>query len=184
MAIAKKLNRRFRSFIVGQKMFFVATAARYGRVNVSPKGLDTLRIINDTRIIWLNLSGSGNETAAHIINNPRMTLMFCAFEGDPLILRLYGTAAVIHPRHSGWDRMIAQFPEFAGSRQFFDLTIDLVQTSCGTGVPIMPFKRSRGETELVPFYKDMGVEGVNAYWRKKNTISIDGKSTGICADEN
>ena len=95
MAIGKKLNGTFRKFIEAQQMFFVATAAPEGRVNLSPKGLDSLRILDDNRIVWLSLSGSGNETAAHLLENPRMTLMFMAMQGNPLILRLYGTARVL-----------------------------------------------------------------------------------------
>ena len=179
MATANKLNGTLRAFIERQQMFFVATAAQGGRVNMSPKGLDTLKIMGDNRIVWLNLTGSGNETATHLLDTPRMTLMFCAFEGDPLIVRAYGTARVMHPRDEGWDDFTGYFGEMAGSRQVFDLTIDLVQTSCGTGVPEMPFVRSRGETELLPFYADMGADGVTAYWGKKNALSIDGKETGI-----
>ena len=92
MPLGKKLNGTLRAFIQRQPMFFVATAAETGRVNVSPKGADTLRILDDNRIMWLNLSGSGNETAAHVREDPRMTLMFCAFTGDHFILRAYGTA--------------------------------------------------------------------------------------------
>ncbi|MEL6220284.1 MAG: pyridoxamine 5'-phosphate oxidase family protein [Pseudomonadota bacterium] len=150
MAIGQKLNPTLRSFIEWQPMFFVATAGREGRVNLSPKGMDTLRIRGDDRITWLNLSGSGNETAAHVAETGRMTLMFCAFEGDPMILRVYGKASVLHPRDPDWEAAIADFPELAGSRQVFDLAIDKVQTSCGTGVPVMSFQRSRGETELEP----------------------------------
>jgi hypothetical protein len=97
-----KLNKSFRAFIEEQVMFFVATAAPDGRVNVSPKGLDSLRIISDKKIVWLSLTGSGNETAAHMLQNPRMTLMFCAFKGDHMILRTYGNAEVIHPRDPEW----------------------------------------------------------------------------------
>lgn len=183
MATAKKLNGTLRKFIEHQYLFFVATAGRDGRVNVSPKGMNTLKVVDDHRITWLNLSGSGNETAAHVLETGRMTLMFCAFDGDPLILRVYGTATVTHPRDKAWETAIADFPEIAGSRQVFDLGIDLVQTSCGTGVPVMEFSRSRGEEELVPFYDEMGADGVQAYWRKKNRFSIDGKPTGIFADE-
>ncbi|MEO0820047.1 MAG: pyridoxamine 5'-phosphate oxidase family protein [Pseudomonadota bacterium] len=179
MATGKKLNRTLRAFIERQPLFFVATAAREGRVNLSPKGMNTLRIVHDNRIVWLNLSGSGNETAAHLRDLNRMTLMFCAFEGDPMILRVYGTAHTLHPRDAGWDEAAADFPPMAGTRQIFDLAIDLVQTSCGTGVPEMAFSRSRGETELVPFYEEMGPDGVEAYWRRKNAVSIDGTPTGI-----
>lgn len=179
MPTAAKLNGTLRSFIERQPMFFVATAAPDGRVNVSPKGLDSLRILDDNRIVWLNLSGSGNETAAHVRELDRMTLMFCAFEGDALILRVYGNAAVVHPDDANWDTLAVLFPEMAGSRQIFDLTIDLVQTSCGTGVPIMSFVKPRGDDELLPFYADMGPEGVRDYWSKKNTKSLDGKDTGV-----
>jgi hypothetical protein len=182
MGTATSLRDSQRGFIESQKMFFVATAGHDGRVNVSPKGMDTLRVMDEGRIVWLNLSGSGNETAAHLLEIPRMTLMFCAFEGEPLILRVYGTARVIHPRDTAWAELDPLFPKIAGSRQIFDLTVDLVQTSCGTGVPEMAFQRSRGESELVPFYEDMGSDGVERYWKRKNVKSIDGKPTGIFAD--
>jgi hypothetical protein len=145
--------------------------------------MDTLRIVDDSRIVWLNLSGSGNETAAHLRDVNRMTLMFCAFDGDPLILRVYGEADVLHPRDAGWDAAVSGFPQLAGSRQVFDLHIDMVQTSCGTGVPEMQFVKSRGESELVPFYEDMGPDGVTDYWRRKNTLSIDGKPTGVLDED-
>ncbi len=182
MATGRKLNGTLRKFIQRQPMFFVATAGRDGRVNVSPKGMDTLRIRDDNRIVWLNLSGSGNETATHLLDVNRMTLMFCAFDGAAMILRVYGQAKVIHPRDSDWATASMDFPLIAGSRQIFDLEIDMVQTSCGTGVPIMKFVESRAEKELVPFYEDMGPKGVTEFWRKKNTLSIDGRPTGIFDD--
>jgi predicted pyridoxine 5'-phosphate oxidase superfamily flavin-nucleotide-binding protein len=98
MAISTQLNPLLRAFIEAQQIFFVATAASDGRVNISPRGLDSLRIVNDVQVVWLNLTGSGNETAAHVREHPRMTLMFCAFEGDARILRLYGQAKCLHPR--------------------------------------------------------------------------------------
>jgi Pyridoxamine 5'-phosphate oxidase len=182
MPTGAKLNRTFQAFIERQQLYFVATADRSGRVNVSPKGMDTLRVLADDRIVWLNLSGSGNETAAHVRATGRMTLMFCAFEGDAMILRVYGEATVLHPRDAEWEKMIARFPEIAGSRQIFDLRIDLVQTSCGTGVPIMAFQKSRAEDEMVPFYDAMGRQGVQDYWRRKNLVTIDGQPTGILDD--
>ena len=183
MPTAGKLNRTLRSFIERQKMFFVATAARDGRVNVSPKGLHTLRILADDRILWLNLTGSGNETAAHGLDTPRITLMVCAFEGDAMILRVYGEASAIHPGDADWHDLIARFPAYAGSRQIFDVSVDLVQTSCGTGVPLMHYAGDRGETELLPYYEDMGADGVRDYWGRKNVFSIDGKPTGILSEE-
>ena len=177
-----KLNRSFREFIERQKLFFVATAAPQGRVNLSPKGLDSLKIIDDTRIVWLSVTGSGNETAAHILQDPRMTLMFCGFEGDPLILRVFGTAQVDYPRHDAWDALRGLFPDYAGARNIFTLDIELVTTSCGTGVPEMSVVRTRAETDLVPWYADMGPSGVDAFWHKKNMVSIDGQPTGILAE--
>ncbi len=182
MGMGHRLNATLQAFIARQRLFFVATADREGRVNLSPKGMDTLRIVDGTRIQWLNLSGSGNETAAHVAASGRMTLMFCAFDGEAMILRVYGQAQVIHPRDAAWAGLAGQFPDIAGSRQIFDLVIDLVQTSCGTGVPEMAFTRSRGEEELVPFYRDMGPAGVQDYWRRKNMTTIDGKPTGVLDD--
>ncbi|MEM7546980.1 MAG: pyridoxamine 5'-phosphate oxidase family protein [Pseudomonadota bacterium] len=182
MARGTRLNGSFRRFIEAQRMFFVATAAPDGRVNVSPKGMDSLRILGDSTVRWLNLSGSGNETAAHLREDARMTLMFCAFEGDALILRLYGSARVIHPRDAEWDDAIADFPQMAGTRQVFDLTIDLVQTSCGMGVPLMDYRADRGAAELLPYFDDLGPDGVTAFWRRKNVVSLDGKPTGVIAD--
>lgn len=174
-----KLNKSFRSFIEEQPMFFVATAAPEGRANVSPKGLDSLRILTDQKIAWLSLTGSGNETAAHLLQNPRMTLMFCAFRGDHLILRTYGKARVIHPRDPEWNEYYTLFPDFAGARNIFVLDIDLVTTSCGSGVPEMSVVRTRGETDLEPFYAEMGPDKVIEFWKKKNVTSIDDYPTGI-----
>lgn len=180
--LPNKLGNSFIRFIEAQQMFFVATAAPTGRVNLSPKGMDTLKIISPQRIVWLNLSGSGNETAAHILESDRMTLMFCAFEGPAKIIRVYGQAKCIHPRDVDWKELAALFPSMAGSRQIFDLNIDLVQVSCGTGVPLYEYQGQRGPDELEPFYAKMGPDGVKDYWRKKNQESIDGRSTGIFED--
>lgn len=183
MPLGKKLNGALRAFIERQNVFFVATAAPDGRVNLSPKGADTLRILDDNRILWLNLSGSGNETAGHLKALNRMTMMFCAFEGDALILRVYGQATTLHPRDDGWAGAAARFPEIAGSRQIFELTIDLVQTSCGTGVPVMRFETDRVAQELAPFYAELGPDGVRDYWGRKNTETIDGAPTGIFGEK-
>jgi Pyridoxamine 5'-phosphate oxidase len=179
MPTMPKLSPSLIAFIEAQPLFFVATAAPDGHVNVSPKGLDSLRVLSETKITWLNLSGSGNETAAHLREAPRMTLMFCAFEGEARIVRVYGSGRVIHPADNGWQKAAAQFPAMAGSRQIFELDIALVQTSCGTGVPLMALVKQRGPEELLPFYADMGPEGVEAYWNRKNKLSINGKPTGI-----
>ena len=179
MPTLEKLNPKLIKFIESQKMFFVATAAPDGLVNVSPKGMDTLNVLSENRIVWLNLTGSGNETAAHVREHSRMTLMFCSFDQTPLILRVYGTAKVVHPRDKEWTSELDQFPNYPGSRQIFDLTIGLVQTSCGTGVPIMQYDKPRADEELLPYYQKMGQDGVEKYWLRKNTVSLDGLPTGI-----
>jgi hypothetical protein len=179
MATATKLNQSLKAFIEAQHMFFVGTAAADGRVNISPKGMDSLRVVSDTQIVWLNLTGSGNESAAHVRELSRMTLMFCAFEGDARILRVYGQAICLHPRDDEWDNYVKGFPTMAGSRQIFVLNIELVQTSCGTGVPLMKMVEQRGNKELLPFYDEMGEDGVRDYWKRRNSLSLDGKETGV-----
>jgi hypothetical protein len=167
------------TFISRQKMFFDATAAAEGRVNLSPKGMDSLRVLDPNRIVWLNLTGSGNETAAHLLDNPRMTVMFCAFDGAPLIVRAYGQARNIRPDAAEWDGLAALFPPMAGARQIFDLAVDLTLSSCGSGVPYMAFQGGRGEEQLEPHWAAMGPERVAEYQQRKNSISLDGKPTDI-----
>jgi hypothetical protein len=135
-----EITERFRQFIEQQKIFFVGTAARDGRVNIAPKRMDSLRVLGPRRIVWLNLTGGENESAAHLRETTRMTLMWCAFDGTPMIVRAYGHATVIHPRNPGWDRMVALFPAIPGARQIFDLTVDLVLRSCGMGVPLFEYR--------------------------------------------
>lgn len=183
MAAIAELTPALIDFIRKQPLFFVATAAPQGRVNLSPKGLDSLRVLDTHRILWISLSGSGNETAAHLREAARTTLMFCAFEGDARILRVYGQARAIHPRDKDWAWATGHFAAMAGARQVFDLTVERVQLSCGTGVPVMTFVKQRGPEELLPFYAEMGEEGVRAYWARKNRLSIDGKETGTVGNE-
>ena len=172
-----ELSSEHIQFIAQQQMFFVATAARDGRVNLSPKGLDTFRVISTNQIAWLNVTGSGNETAAHLIENPRMTIMFCAFEGKPLILRLYGEAKAYYGRDTEWENYASQFELPPGARQIFVLDVDLVQTSCGMAVPLLEFQGQRNQ--LVDWAKAKGEAGLKQYWQEKNQWSIDQKPTGI-----
>ena len=139
----KKLNPALKNFIENQKIFFVGTARTSGTVNVSPKGMDTFRIVNNNKIVWLNLTGSGNETAAHLLENNRMTIMFCSFEKTPLILRLYGKAQIYHENDQIYKEQIGLFRDFTGARQIIEMDINLVQTSCGYAVPFMEFKEER-----------------------------------------
>jgi hypothetical protein len=176
---SKQLSEKHISFIKEQKIYFVATAAAEGRVNLSPKGMDSLRVLGPNRLVWLNITGSGNETAAHLLENPRMTVMFCAFEGSPLILRAYGQARGVRPHDPDWVELASLFPPMAGMRQIFDLSIDLVLSSCGMGVPVMTFQEGRGEKMLEPWCAGLGEEGVADYQRRKNARSLDGKPTDI-----
>lgn len=180
MAIGRKLNQTFRKFIERQKLFFVATAAGDGRVNVSPKGMDTLRVVDGNRIVWLNLTGSGNETAAHVSETWRMTLMFCSFERQPLIMRLYGSATATHVDEPGWGALYARFRPQPGARQVFDLAIESVQTSCGFAVPRYSFVGERDT--LGRWAENRGEAGIRAYWNERNARSIDGKPTGMPAE--
>ncbi|MCB0551074.1 MAG: pyridoxamine 5'-phosphate oxidase family protein [Phaeodactylibacter sp.] len=166
-----------KSFIEQQQLFFVATAGVDGKINVSPKGLNSLKILDANRVLWLNLTGSGNETAAHILEQNRMTLLFCSFDRNPMILRLYGTARFYQPGDVHWDTLIQHFPGFPGARQLFDVSVDLVQTSCGFGVPLYQFEGQRDV--LVKWAKNKGEEGIRAYQEEKNRLSLDGKPTGI-----
>lgn len=177
-----ELNEKLTKFVASQKIFFVATAATDGRINLSPKGYDALKILGPNRILWLNLSGSGNETAAHLKVSNRITLMFCAFEDPPLIMRIYGTAQAVHPRDAQWETLISHFDDLPGSRQIFDMKIESVQTSCGWGVPYFDFAGER--SKLVDNFKAKDTEAIEDGWAKNNAVSIDGLETGIIvADE-
>ncbi|MDH4120162.1 MAG: pyridoxamine 5'-phosphate oxidase family protein [Deltaproteobacteria bacterium] len=166
-----------RGFIQAQPMFFVATAPPQGRINLSPKGLDTLRVVDERTVVWMNLTGSGNETAAHLLADGRMTLMFCAFEGKPLILRLYGRGSVVHPGQNAWGRWAGLFPPLEGVRQAMVMTVEEVQTSCGYGVPRMDYVEQR---EILPkFLQGKGEEGLKQYRQQKNRVSLDGLPTGL-----
>ena len=172
-----EINPRLKEFILKQHIFFVGTATSTGRVNVSPKGMDSFRVLGPHKVVWMNLTGSGNETAAHVLENNRMTIMFCAFEGNPMILRLYGTAKVFHERDEEFQQYQKLFPDIPGLRQFFELDVDLVQTSCGFAVPFMDYQEDR--LKLVSWANNKGEDGLKAYWKQKNTTSLDGLDTGI-----
>jgi hypothetical protein len=167
-------------FIQRQHLFFVGTAAANGFVNVSPKGMDSFRVLDDSRIAWLNLTGSGNETAAHLIENNRMTVMFCSFDKQPLILRLYGHANTFHPRDRQWPELVRKFPDFTGARQIFELALDLVLTSCGYAVPQFNLKSER--PTLTKWADNLGKDGIERYWMEKNSKSLNDQDTGIGAE--
>lgn len=178
--MAKQFDRigdDHRRFIEHQHLFFTGSAAADGRVNVSPKGMDSLAVLGPNRIAWMNLTGSGNETAGHLLEQSRMTLMWCSFTTRPLILRCFGTARTLHVGDPGWEDLAALFPAHRSARQIFDVEVDLVQTSCGYAVPFMDYT---GERDTMQKWVDAkSDDDIRAYWIEKNTVTIDGKPTGV-----
>ena len=172
-----KITSRIKKFIEAQKMFFVATSPKNGRISLSPKGMDTFRVLNENRVAWLSLTGSGNETSAHLLDDNRITIMFCAFEGAPNILRLYGKAKEILPNDPEWNGLISLFPKLAGTRQIFDVTIESTQNSCGMSIPFYEYKEERNQ--LIDWIDEIGESGVKQYWKDKNRTSIDGLDTKL-----
>lgn len=166
-------------FIQRQKIFFVGSSplSAEHRVNVTPKGYDCLRVLGESRVAYLDASGSGNDTSANLMENGRITLMFCSFETNPLIMRLYGKGRVILPGEEGWDELIPLFPWIPGGRQIIEATIDLVQTSCGFGVPFFEYKGERETLAKSGAKKEEN--GMEAYWVEKNAVSIDGLPTPL-----
>ncbi|POA97219.1 pyridoxamine 5'-phosphate oxidase [Chromobacterium sinusclupearum] len=173
----QELQDSHHEFIAGQKLFFVATAMADGHVNLSPKGMDSLRVLGPNQVAWLNVTGSGNETASHIEHHPRMTLMFCAFDGKPLILRLYGRARAIHQGDPDWADYYGLFDPLPGARQVFLLDVELVQASCGMAVPCYQYQGER--EQLNDWARAKRAPGIREYWRNRNGVSLDGLPTGI-----
>ncbi len=172
-----EISDKLKTFIENQKIYFVATATDGSRINLSPKGMDSLKVLSANRVIWLNVTGSGNETAAHVQSNPRMTIMFTAFDGNPMILRLYGSAKIVHPRDTQWDSLYSEFNPLPGARQIFDVVVDLVQTSCGMAVPNYDYVSER--SFLNEWANVKGEQGIKKYWSDRNQKSIDGLDTYI-----
>jgi hypothetical protein len=164
-------------FIGRQQLFFVASAPDEGRINLSPKGLDCLRVLDDRTVAYLDLTGSGAETAAHVRANGRLTMMFCSFAAEPLILRLYGRGELVRPGEPAWTALAARFPVQPSARQIILLHVQSVQTSCGYGVPLFDFSGQR--TGLVEWAEKKGADGLAAYRRDRNRLSIDGLPTGL-----
>lgn len=172
-----KLSDRHIQFIAEQKIYFVGTATAESKVNISPKGMDSLKVLDDSTIAWLNVTGSGNETAAHVQTHPRMTVMFAAFEGSPTILRLYGCSTSIHRNDLEWSDLYSLFSPTPGARQIFKLAIEVVQTSCGMSVPLFDYVADRDQ--LSDWADNKGDEGIKDYWKEKNQLSLDGIVTNI-----
>jgi hypothetical protein len=183
-----ELDDKLCEFIHAQNVFFTATAPTEGRINLSPKGIDSFRCLNFQQVAYLDLTGSGNETAAHIHQNGRMTMMFCSFSSEPLILRLYGNGEVVRPDTAQWQAVwnssknsaVGEFPDLPGKRQLIVVNIESVQTSCGFGVPIFELQQER--STLLEWAQKKGEDGVKAYQTQKNHTSIDGLATYLLPD--
>jgi hypothetical protein len=171
---------KHRTFIAAQKIFFTATGTASSHLNLSPKGMDSLRVLSDSSVAYLDLTGSGNETAAHLKHDGRMTLMWCSFDADPLILRLYGRGRAVRRQDAEWGELRRHFPALPGERQLIVLDIESVQTSCGYAVPRYAYQGERDT--LARWAEKKGAVGLLDYWREKNQVSIDGLSTGLLED--
>lgn len=175
------ITDELQAFIAAQPLFFVATAplSASGHVNLSPKGLDSFRVLSPNQVAYLDLTGSGNETSAHLLENGRITFLFCAFQAKPLILRLYGQGRVVLPTDAEWESIAVHLPTLPGTRQIIVADIDRVQTSCGMGVPLLEYADQR--PELLRWAETKGSAGVRAYHAAKNQVSVDGLPTPIAA---
>jgi hypothetical protein len=171
------LEASHRAFIAAQKLFFTASGTADSRLNLSPKGMDSLAVIDEKCVAYLDLTGSGNETAAHLKHDGRLTLMWCSFAADPLILRVYGRGRVVRRQDAEWGALRQHFAALPGARQIIVLAIESVQTSCGYAVPTYTYTGER-ET-LARWAEKKGAVGLLEYWREKNQRSIDGLATGL-----
>lgn len=172
-----ELTKEHQTFIEKQHLFFVATAPLQasGHINLSPKGLNAFRVLSPTQVAYLDLTGSGNETSAHLLENGRITFMFCAFEDSPLILRIYGKGRVVLPEHEEWSEIAGHFELLEGTRQIILADIEFIQTSCGFGVPVYEFKEDR---DILPTWaRKQGKDGIGTYQKNNNVKSIDGLPT-------
>ncbi|KIL37800.1 pyridoxamine 5'-phosphate oxidase [Gordoniibacillus kamchatkensis] len=167
------------AFIRKQRLFFVGTAplAESGHVNISPKGYDTFRILSPNEVAYLDVTGSGNETSAHVAENARITIMFVAFEGPPQVLRLFGTGTVVMPGTPRWDELIGQFELIPGARQIICAGVTEVKTSCGYSVPFFDYAGERDTLRKWAINK--GEQGLTDYWQQKNAVSMDGIVTPL-----
>jgi hypothetical protein len=169
------LNQNLAEFIVGQPVFFVGTApsGREGHVNLSPKGLaGSLAVIDERTVAYLDLTGSGAETIAHVRDNGRITLMFCSFSGAPMILRIFGGGQIVMPADAAFAELRSRFPARDAVRSVIVVHIDEVRTACGYGVPLMDHVGDRDD--LKRWADRKGPDGVPVYWREKNWESLDG----------
>jgi hypothetical protein len=173
------ISSHHKQFIEAQHLFFVATAPleEDGHINLSPKGLDSFRILSSSQVAYMDIVGSGNETSAHLLQNGRITFMFCAFDGPPNILRLYGKGRTVLPGDQEWTELASHFTILPSTRQIIVADIDKVQTSCGFGVPYYQYNGERKHAHQ--WAEKKGAEGLATYQQEKNRISMDGLPSAI-----
>ncbi|WP_262689561.1 pyridoxamine 5'-phosphate oxidase family protein [Kordiimonas aestuarii] len=171
------ITEKHAAFIKDQPMYFIATACAEGRINLSPKGMDSFRVLGPNLCGYLDVTGSGNETSAHIKNDGRITIMFNSFTRNALILRLYGRGRVVRPHHAEFKALAPEFPTLPGARQIILVDVESVQTSCGYGVPEMEMKAER--QTLKKWAEGKGDDGIDTYQQKNNVKSIDGFDAGL-----
>ena len=174
-----KITVEHQEFIARQHIFFVSSAPLNpaGHVNLSPKGLDCFRVLSPLRVAYMDLISSGNETSAHLLENGRITLMFCAFEGPPNILRLYGKGHSVLPGQPEWHELSQYFTLYPSTRQLIVADITRVQTSCGFGVPLYDYSGERDQH--FRWVENKGKAGLEAYQVENNMVSIDGLPTAL-----
>ena len=177
--LGTEISEAHKIFIENQKMFFVASAplSADGHINLSPKGLDCFKVLSESRVAYMDLISSGNETSAHTLENGRITFMFCSFQNAPNILRLYGKGATVLPGTKDWEELSAHFKIHPSTRQIIVADIHLVQTSCGFGVPLYSYE---GERDIhFEWAEKKGAEGLKEYVQEKNMVSLDGLPTSL-----
>lgn len=168
------IDANLRQFILEQRLFFVATAPLNadGHINLSPKGLDTLRVLDSHTVAYLDYVGSGAETIAHLRENQRIVIMLCAFQGAPRIVRLHGRGTVLEPQDPEFTLLRALFPDEPAGRAIIRVAVERISDSCGFGVPRYAFEADR--PQLPEWVRSKGEQGLEDYQRKKNSVSIDG----------
>ena len=168
-----EIDESIRDWVGSQKMFFVATAplSHNGLINCSPKGMDTFRILGPRTIAYLDLTGSGIETIAHLRENNRIVIMMCAFEGTPKIFRFYGKGQVFEKGSAPYEEHISSFDELIGTRAIIHIDLDCIRDSCGYSIPLYDYL---GDRDVLSKWSEKGDEGVKEYVRQNNQSSLDG----------
>jgi len=176
-----EISAEHKSFIGDQHLFFVTTAPlnEEGHINLSPKGFDCFRVLSPTRVGYLDIVGSGNETSAHLLENGRITFMFCAFDGPPKILRLYGRGKTVLPGDNEWNELSKQFTILPATRQIIVADIFKVKSSCGFGIPLYDYKEERDHA--IKWVEKKGEDGLEEYKKEKNMVSMDGLPAPIAS---